>query len=98
MGIPLLQSCLISSSVLGGTIRALTLQVVVGVELVVVSFRWYNPCVNVAGSGGGGAGWISPFHVNYICRAVGVGPDWYRALNAAANIVSMNNQRTTSPL
>ena len=34
----------------------------------VVGFRWYKPCVDVAGSGGGGAGWISHFRVNYICR------------------------------
>ena len=49
----------------------------------VVSFRWCKPCIDVAGSGGGGAGWpcidvagsggggagwISHFQVNYICR------------------------------
>ena len=34
----------------------------------VVGFRWCKPCIDVAGSGGGGAGWISRFHVNYICR------------------------------
>ena len=28
-------------------------------------------CVNVAGSVGGGAGWISRFRVNYICRERG---------------------------
>ena len=28
-------------------------------------------CVNVAGSIGGGAGWISRFRVNYICRDAG---------------------------
>ena len=28
-------------------------------------------CVNVAGSVGGGAGWISRFRVNYICRDTG---------------------------
>ena len=31
----------------------------------VVGFRWCKLCVNVTGSGGGGAG---RFHVNYICR------------------------------
>ena len=62
----------------------------------VVGFRWYKPCVNIAGSSGGGAGWISPFHVNYICRAVGVGPDWCRASNAAANIVSMSSSVSKS--
>ena len=34
----------------------------------VIGFRWCKPCVDVAGSGGGGAGWISHFSVNYICR------------------------------
>ena len=34
----------------------------------VVSMKWCKPCVNVGGSGGDGAGWISPFRVNYTCR------------------------------
>ena len=33
-------------------------------------------CFNVAGSGGGGAGWISRFRVNY--TSVGAGPDGRR--------------------
>ena len=53
-------------------------------------------CINVAGSVGGGAGWISHFRVNYICRDVG--PDcwtlgeevYYEYLwsNAAASMSS----------
>ena len=41
--------------------------IVPGIADFVVGLKWCKPCVNVAGSGGGGAGWIGRFCVNYIC-------------------------------
>ena len=51
-----------------------------------IGVRWCKLCVNVAGIGGGGAGWISCFHVNYICRGRA---RLVRTSNTAANIASM---------
>ena len=51
-----------------------------------IGFRWCKLCVNVAGSSGCGAGWISCFHVKYICRGRA---RLVRTLNAAATIASM---------
>ena len=44
-------------------------------------------CVNVAGSVGGGAGWISRFRVNYICRDAG--PDCWTLGKGGILLVSM---------
>ena len=51
-----------------------------------IGFRWCKLCVNVAGSSGCGAGWISCFHVKYICRGRA---RLVRTSNAAANIASV---------